>query len=54
MRMYYWETKSENGKFEADSEEAAIELTAKIVGLILLYRWSDTPDGLPIVVLATE
>ena len=53
MKTYYYEVKDKDtgGEFKAPNDQTALEESKKINNLELLYRESDSPDGLPFVIL---
>ena len=49
MKIYYWESANDYGEYKAASDEVALKLMHE--NTILLYRESDTTDGMLFVIL---
>lgn len=47
--IYYWETENANGRLRASSDEEALD--NKPENCWVLYKESDTEDGLPFIIL---
>jgi hypothetical protein len=51
IRWYYWESETSNGSFQAYSDDDARRRVMGIPKWLILYRESDTSNGLPFVQL---
>jgi hypothetical protein len=50
-REYYYETATGFGKFHAPSDDDALNRLMRIRKVMVCYRESDTPNGLPFVII---